>query len=82
MRIAPHVPAPALAVVAVLAVLAALAGVAQAWPAAVLLGVAGGTLGARLAWESGIAVSWLERCADPEAQIVQPPSKPLVPETE
>jgi len=82
IRIAPHVPAAAAAVVAALAVLAGLAVAAHAWPAAALLGVAGGALGARLGWEGGIAVAWLERSATPEAEIAQPASKPLVLETE
>ena len=68
IRISPHAPAAAMAVVVALAVLAGVAVTAHAPAAAVLLGLAGGALGARLAWECGIAVAWLRRCAAAEAE--------------
>jgi GT2 family glycosyltransferase len=64
-RITPHVPAAALAVVSVLAVVAALAAGVHVWTAAALLGVAATALGARLAWECGVGIAWLERHLDP-----------------
>ena len=70
LEIAPHLSRPALAVMATLLVAALGAAFAGAWPGALVPGGVALVLGARLAWECGVATAWLLRHAAPAPDAV------------